>query len=85
MAAPAEEWARTTAERGSAAASAGTMPISTVSAPAAARVDPSHQHVFDEGVVTREPTCTEEGERLLTCTLCGENGNRADRKAAAYL
>ena len=35
-------------------------------------VDPSHQHVFDEGVVTREPTCTEEGERLLTCTLCGE-------------
>ena len=37
VAAPAEEWARTTAERGSAAASAGTMPISTVSAPAAAR------------------------------------------------
>ena len=28
-------------------------------------------HSFDEGVVTKEPTCTEEGEMLYTCA-CGE-------------
>ena len=28
-------------------------------------------HPFDEGVVTREPTCYEEGVLLKTCTLCG--------------
>lgn len=30
------------------------------------------EHEFDDGVITKEPTCTEEGEKTFTCTLCGE-------------
>ena len=30
------------------------------------------EHVWDEGKVTKEPTCTEEGEKLYTCKKCGE-------------
>lgn len=30
------------------------------------------EHVWDEGTVTKEPTCTEAGEKTFTCTLCGE-------------
>lgn len=29
-------------------------------------------HTLDEGIVTKEPTCTEPGERTCTCTTCGE-------------
>ena len=28
-------------------------------------------HTFNEGVVTKEPTLKEEGEKLFTCTICG--------------
>ena len=28
------------------------------------------EHVWDAGVVTKEPTCTEEGEMTYTCTYC---------------
>ena len=28
-------------------------------------------HTFDEGKVTKEPTCKEAGEKLYTCTVCG--------------
>ena len=31
-----------------------------------------HDHVWDEGIVTVQPTVTSEGEKLLTCELCGE-------------
>ena len=31
----------------------------------------SHEHVWDEGFVSKAPTCTEEGERTFTCE-CGE-------------
>ena len=31
-----------------------------------------HVHVYDEGVVIKEPTYNEEGIRLLTCTVCKE-------------
>ena len=31
-----------------------------------------HVHEWDEGVVTTEPTCTENGVKTLTCTTCGE-------------
>ena len=31
---------------------------------------PGHQ--WDEGVVTKEPTCAAEGEKLFTCTVCKE-------------
>ena len=29
-------------------------------------------HQWDEGVVTKEPTATENGERTYTCTVCGK-------------
>ena len=29
-----------------------------------------HTHVFDQGVVTKEATCSEEGELTFTCTKC---------------
>ena len=29
-------------------------------------------HSFDEGKVTKEPTCTEEGAKTQTCTVCGK-------------
>ena len=28
-------------------------------------------HTYDDGVVTTEPTCTEDGEKTYTCTECG--------------
>lgn len=33
---------------------------------------PALGHAWDDGEVTKEPTCTEEGEKLLTCTRCQE-------------
>ena len=32
----------------------------------------SGDHVWDEGVITQAPTCTELGVRIYTCTDCGE-------------
>ena len=29
-------------------------------------------HEWDEGVVTKEPTCTVAGEKTFTCKICGE-------------
>ena len=31
-----------------------------------------HEHIWDEGTVTGEPTCTEAGEQTYACTDCGE-------------
>lgn len=30
------------------------------------------EHEYDGGVITKEATCTEEGEKLYTCSLCKE-------------
>lgn len=30
-----------------------------------------HEHSYDDGVVTKEPTCTEKGEKTFTCSECG--------------
>lgn len=30
------------------------------------------EHEYDDGTVTKESTCTEEGEKTYTCNLCGE-------------
>ena len=30
------------------------------------------EHKWDEGVVTKEATCTEAGEKIYTCTVCNE-------------
>ena len=32
----------------------------------------SHEHVWDGGVETQAPTCTEAGEMTYTCSACGE-------------
>ena len=32
----------------------------------------STKHSFDQGVITKEPTTTEEGSKTYTCTVCGE-------------
>lgn len=34
------------------------------------RVDPNHNHKWDKGRVTKEPSCKEEGEILYTCSVC---------------
>ncbi|MGN0654058.1 MAG: leucine-rich repeat protein, partial [Oscillospiraceae bacterium] len=31
-----------------------------------------HVHLYDVGTVTIEPTCTEQGEKIFTCSECGE-------------
>ncbi len=31
-----------------------------------------HEHSWDEGTVTIQPTCTEDGVKTFTCTECGE-------------
>lgn len=30
------------------------------------------EHEYNDGVITKEPTCTEEGEKTFSCSLCGE-------------
>ena len=32
----------------------------------------STKHSFDQGVITKEPTTTEEGRKTYTCTVCGD-------------
>ena len=31
-----------------------------------------HEHSWNDGEVTKEPTCKDEGEKTYTCTICGE-------------
>lgn len=31
------------------------------------------EHEYDEGIITKEATCTEEGVKTFTCKLCGED------------
>ena len=33
--------------------------------------EPNHQHTWDEGKITKQPTTSEEGEKTFTCTVCG--------------
>ena len=30
-----------------------------------------HEHVYDEGSVTLDPTCTQTGEKIYVCSVCG--------------
>lgn len=34
-------------------------------------VIPMIAHVYDEGTITKNPTCTEKGEKTYSCTVCG--------------
>lgn len=38
---------------------------------------PCEEHKWDDGVVTTEATCTEDGVKTYTCTLCGETTTEA--------
>lgn len=38
---------------------------------------PAHEHSYDEGVVTTEPTCTVAGVKTFTCSECGETKTEA--------
>lgn len=43
------------------------------------------EHEYDKGEVSKKPTCAEEGEKTLTCTLCGETKTEPVKmKAHAY-
>lgn len=33
---------------------------------------PAHEHTWDNGTVTQEATCTEDGVRTFRCTGCDE-------------
>lgn len=33
---------------------------------------PTHTHSWDDGKVTKQATCTEDGVKTYTCTICGE-------------
>lgn len=35
------------------------------------------QHTWNEGVVTKEPTCTADGVRTFTCSVCGDTRTEA--------
>ncbi len=37
----------------------------------------SHEHVWDEGIVTKEASCTKEGVRTYTCAVCGQTKTEA--------
>ena len=34
------------------------------------------EHIWDEGIVTKKPTCTEAGEKTVECTVCGTLDNQ---------
>lgn len=53
---------------------AGTVEYTSVSAACSAVeiVAPECDHVWSDWTVTKEATCTEEGEKTRTCSLCGE-------------
>ncbi len=40
------------------------------------------EHVYDDGVVTTQPTCQAEGVKTLTCTKCGETTTEQVEKAS---
>ena len=36
-----------------------------------------HTHTYGEPVITKEPTCIEDGQRVLTCSACGDTKEEA--------
>lgn len=36
-------------------------------------LEENHTHIYDDGVVTKEATCTEDGEKTCTCITCGKS------------
>lgn len=43
------------------------------------------EHEYDKGTITKQPTCTEEGEREFTCSLCGKTKvEKVDKESHQY-
>ncbi len=43
------------------------------------------EHEYDDGEITKEATCSEEGEKTYTCSLCGETkAEELDKKEHVY-
>ncbi len=40
------------------------------------------EHEYDNGEITKEPTCTEEGEKVFTCSLCNKTKTESVEKEA---
>lgn len=41
---------------------------------------PQHTHSWDNGTITKQPTCTEQGTRTYMCNGCGQTKNEAIAK-----
>ena len=52
-------------------------------------ITPLVEHSWDNGVITTDPTCTEEGERTYTCTVCSgtkpEKINKANHTISDWI
>ena len=46
--------------------------IAKIQAPGTSNPDSTHEHTYGPPVVTKQPTCTENGEQVVTCTICNE-------------
>ncbi len=43
------------------------------------------EHEYDNGVITKKPTCTEEGEKTFTCSLCEETKTESVAKSHIHI
>lgn len=44
-----------------------------------------HTHAYDDGVVTREPSCKREGEKTFTCRTCGDTYTESIPASEAHI
>ena len=74
---------KTASKSGSKAADGSSAGGQSTSQPAPSSSKPkTHQHVWDEGRVTTQPTCEEEGEKTFTCTgegTCPQNNTKTEK------
>ena len=45
----------------------------------------NHQHTWDEGKITKQPTTSEEGEKTFTCTVCGATKTESIEKLVSNI
>ena len=77
---------KTASKSGSKAADGSSAGGQSTSQPAPSTSKPaSHKHVWDEGRVTKDPTCDEPGVRTFTCTgegTCPQNNTKTEPEPA---
>ena len=47
--------------------------------------EPNHQHTWDEGKITKQPTTSEEGVKTYTCTACGATKTESIEKLVSNI